>query len=142
MPGNVGLLDALLALEWVQQNIRHFGGDPRRVTLFGQSSGAAMVTAIAISPIVPETLFSQIIAQSGSAMSTWCYAFSPIENTKDIARIAGLPDDLNPVELSKALAKLDLLTLFKARNAHYVSIDILEWIQPHSNVRMCSQNCL
>lgn len=129
MPGNVGLLDAILALEWVQQNIRHFGGDPRRVTLFGQSSGAAMVTAIAISPIVPETLFNQIIAQSGSAMSTWCYAFSPIENTKDIARIAGVTENLSPAELNKALTKLDLLTLFKARSEHYVSIGTLEWIE-------------
>lgn len=115
-------MDAILALKWVQQHIRHFGGDPRRVTLFGQSSGAAMVSAMAISPIVPETMFDQIIVQSGSAMSYWCYSFAPIENARDIAQRAGLPTNLTLAELHTALVQLDLLTLLKARSTHYVSI--------------------
>lgn len=48
--GNYGLGDAINALDWVRKNIRNFGGDPERITVFGQSAGAASVRAILASP--------------------------------------------------------------------------------------------
>ncbi|KAG0159256.1 hypothetical protein PDIDSM_6778 [Penicillium digitatum] len=48
--GNYGLADQMTALEWVRQNIQDFGGDPDRVTIFGQSAGAASVRALLASP--------------------------------------------------------------------------------------------
>ena len=47
---NFGLMDVILALQWVQNNIRTFGGDPRKVTLFGADSGAALILAIISNP--------------------------------------------------------------------------------------------
>lgn len=61
---NLGLRDQLAALRWVRENIEAFGGDPRNVTLFGQSSGAVSVACLLSSPLAAG-LFRRAIVQSG-----------------------------------------------------------------------------
>jgi para-nitrobenzyl esterase len=67
--GNVGMLDIVAALEWVRDNITRFGGDPSRVTIFGQSGGGGKVSTLMGMPAA-KGLFHRAIVESGSMLSS------------------------------------------------------------------------
>ncbi|XP_044728161.1 juvenile hormone esterase-like [Chrysoperla carnea] len=75
IPGNAGLKDQVLALKWVQENIKYFNGDPNQVTIFGDSAGGASVHLLYVSSLA-KGLFHRAIAQSGSGANTWVYSAS------------------------------------------------------------------
>lgn len=91
-PGNYGLKDQNLALRWVQENIEAFGGDPNRVTIFGESAGAVSVIYHLLSPL-SHGLFHQVIAQSGSAVEAWAQDRNPLKSAHRIATAVGCPID-------------------------------------------------
>ena len=81
-PGNVGLLDQQLAMNWIHKHIAAFGGDLHRVTIFGESAGAASAGYHLLSPS-SDNLFRRAILQSGSPLAS--FASTDPEEAKELA---------------------------------------------------------
>ncbi|XP_062395041.1 putative inactive carboxylesterase 4 isoform X2 [Sardina pilchardus] len=86
-PGNMGLLDQVAALQWVQENIQSFGGDPSSVTIFGESAGGVSVSLQILSPL-STGLFHRAIAESGTAAMDLLTGIPPMDTAKTVAKMS------------------------------------------------------
>ncbi|KAF5303035.1 hypothetical protein FQR65_LT08364 [Abscondita terminalis] len=105
VPGNVGFLDQVMALRWVQENIAAFGGNPKDVTIFGESAGAGSVAHHLLNPL-SDNLFKRGIMQSGTILAPWALQnqITAIERGLLLAKELGCPHDIET--LSKTISCL------------------------------------
>jgi para-nitrobenzyl esterase len=94
--GNVGMMDIVLALEWVRDNIGRFGGDSANVTVFGQSGGGGKVNTLLAMPSA-KGLFHRGIVQSGSMLRGGTPGHSAKLTTQIVAELNVKPDDLQTI---------------------------------------------
>ena len=107
---NLGIRDHIAALEWIQKNIKSFGGDPDNVTIFGESAGGWSTTALTISPKA-KGLFKRAIAESGGL---------PVGTREDAQEFANYI-----MEASGAKNMDDLLAI---SGDEWMELDATEWI--------------
>ncbi|XP_068630990.1 esterase FE4-like [Battus philenor] len=111
-PGNNGLKDIVVALQWVQRNIKCFGGDPNNITIFGCSSGGSLVHYMMLSPMATG-LFHKAIIQSASAMNNWSLEKNPIQPVLKLAKILGIAHT-DVIEIVKELQKIPSKNIMEA----------------------------
>ncbi|XP_058384595.1 carboxylesterase 5A isoform X1 [Diceros bicornis minor] len=113
-PGNWACLDQMAALTWVQENIEFFGGDPRSVTIFGESAGAISVSSLILSPMA-NGLFHKAIMESGVAIIPYLKALDDERNQalQVIANICGCnsSDSMVLLQCLRAKSSEELLSI-------------------------------
>ncbi|EDW02571.1 GH22069 [Drosophila grimshawi] len=115
MPGNMGLKDQRLALQWVQQHIESFGGDPQLVTIFGHSAGGISTHLHMLSPN-SKGLFHGAMSLSGTALFPSIIVNDPLAQARRLAERAGVAhaQSLDSQKLVEALHQIDGVDLLEA----------------------------
>lgn len=138
--GNYGLLDQLQALKWVRENISRFGGDPDRVTVMGQSSGAVDICLLMASPLAAG-LFQRAIMESGDCQGTFNedirtpVRYNGISGTGEgtgerLANDLGVTDGPDALQKLRSIPADEILKSWsKDRKVHFDAI-VDGWIVP------------
>jgi carboxylesterase type B len=123
--GNMGLRDQILALEWVRYNIRDYGGNPRDVTIFGESAGSLSVSLLALIPN-NRGLFHRVIAESGMANAPDVMTNASLSTIQTAKKAGCVHNDLMPNDSAflQCLRRLAPTELVKAADAFTIELGL------------------
>ncbi|XP_013137128.1 PREDICTED: carboxylesterase 5A-like [Papilio polytes] len=134
IPGNNGLRDFILGLNWIKENIKQFGGDPDRVTLMGNRGGAVLIDTLLYSAKA-KNLFSAAILQSGTSVEPFLFYDKPREAAFELGELC----DINATDsatLLEGLQKIDAeILITKDVSVSDTTFDLAQLvIQPFSPI--------
>ncbi|XP_025083330.1 bile salt-activated lipase-like isoform X2 [Pomacea canaliculata] len=109
LPGNYGLWDQHLAIQWVKNNIQAFNGDPDKITIGGESAGSACVAYQTLTPL-SRGLFARAILQSGAATSSWALQRKPLDQAQKLALNLTCPSPRSTTSTGDAAIIADFLS--------------------------------
>jgi para-nitrobenzyl esterase len=136
--GNYGLLDMIAGLQWIQKNIVAFGGDPKKVTIFGESAGGIAVSMLCASPLA-KGLFHGAISQSGGSFGPPRSTTFPGENLKRLAdaeKAGRAYSDSAKVSSIAELRKIDAAKLPSGRGIGMSWPIIDGWVIPDDQYKL------
>jgi para-nitrobenzyl esterase len=138
--GNYGMLDMIAGLQWVQKNVAAFGGNPKRVTIFGESAGGIAVSMLCASPLA-KGLFQGAISQSGGSFGPVRGGGGPGENVEPLSvaekagtAFASAAGAANLAELRKVPADKLLAAGQKSRAGAWPIMD--GWVIPDDQYKL------
>ncbi|XP_031765760.2 juvenile hormone esterase-like [Galleria mellonella] len=123
IPGNNGIRDFILGLQWIKDNIEHFGGDPKRITLMGNRGGAILANILMYSEQAKD-LFHGIIMQSGTAMESIIFGQDSKGLAFKLAQLVNITAE-DSATLLEEFQKIDVYKLL-AKEADAISNDLME----------------
>ncbi|XP_048172680.1 fatty acyl-CoA hydrolase precursor, medium chain-like [Corvus hawaiiensis] len=140
--GNWGYLDQVAALQWIQENIIHFGGDPGSVTIFGESAGGISVSALVLSPLA-KGLFHKAISESGTA-GLGLFTDQPKEEAQKIAAVSGCEKSSSAaiVECLREKTEEELVQITLKMDSFFISSCVDGVFFPKSPMQLLSEKSI
>jgi len=127
--GNQGLKDQVMVLKWVKENIAKFGGDPNKVTIFGEDAGAASVTLLSMVSTA-QGLFHGAIALSGNALCDQYLQSEPAEASRELATRLECSTDSGE-DIVKCLERKTQQEIIKASQDMFMFWSFPRWFAPN-----------